>query len=171
MREIYVKGPKYTFKTAALLDSRIVPLLPPHFVAPSPSPMDMFDIRSSSGQGLGMFALKDIPTGGLILTEHPSVVTPALLRPNNFSSSLYSSVFSLLDKSEVAQLLALADGQPHGICRSKEEAIVRTNNIGIDLPAPDAMAELPGFTLHGAVFLSASRCNHRYDQKGSQSSF
>jgi len=37
---------------------------------------------------------------------------------------------------------------------------VRTNNLGTELPVPEALAGLGGFSAHGGVFLKASRCNH-----------
>ena len=83
LHKIHINGAESNFRTAAALDSRTIPLLPTSFASKPISPKNVFEIRSTEGRGLGMFALNDIPAGGLILNEHPSVISPAMLNPDD----------------------------------------------------------------------------------------
>lgn len=147
------------FEGAALLDAGVRALLPAHFTPSCPSPRGTFEIlRATGGKGLGMFARRDIPAGGLILVERPVVVSPSVIRLHEPLSEVYSSLFNRLSPSTYRELMNLANGAPPKEC-STVEGIMRTNALGIELEVPDIPN--PEHPVHHALFLNTSRCNHR----------
>lgn len=66
LHSIYI-GP--TFKCSALLDAPILDHLPEPYTLCRPSPANTYKIAPAGNKGMGMFATRNIPTGGLILVQ------------------------------------------------------------------------------------------------------
>jgi hypothetical protein len=146
------------FQGTALLDEGVERLLPDSSEPAIPSPMDLVEILNTGKRGYGMFARRDIPEQGLILVEHPVVITPYLVGLTTPLSDLYAQLFDRLPPKLYRDLMRLANCKPPAEC-SLFEGIVRTNAIGIQLDVPDVPhSEL---STHRAIFLNTSRCNHR----------
>ncbi|KAJ7435810.1 hypothetical protein B0H11DRAFT_1701227 [Mycena galericulata] len=146
-------------ETAVLLDVGVRDLLPcpiPPPATPSPKART-FEIHKSEGEnGLGMFAAQNIPAGGLILVERPTLVAPYIIGlPTDPESDLYGALLGRLSPDTVARFMALANCKPD--C-DLVEGIMRTNAIAVTLDVPDVPH--PELTTHRAVFLNTSRCNH-----------
>ena len=146
------------FQGAALLDEGVKRLLPEVFESAPPSPMDTAAFLSAGKKGFGMFARRDIPAQGLILIEHPVIITPYLVGLTTPLSDLYAQLFDRLPPKLHRDLMQLANCKPADEC-SLLEGIVRTNAIGIQLDVPDVPH--PELSTHRAIFLNTSRCNHR----------
>ena len=146
---------------AALLDEGVERLLPTHFEPATPSPRDLVEIVNTGKKGFGMFARRDIPAQGLILIEHPIVITPYLLSLTTPLSNIYARLFNRLPPISHRELMRLANCKLPDEC-SVYEGIVRTNAIGIQLDVPDVPH--PELTTHRAIFLNTSRCNHRFNR-------
>jgi hypothetical protein len=147
------------FQGTALLDKGVERLLP-HTLEPAiPSPTNLVEILNTGKRGYGMFARHDfIPEQGLILVEHPVVITPYLVGLTTPLSNLYSQLFDRLPPKLYRDLMRLSNCKLPAEC-SSFEGIVRTNAIGIQLDVPDVPhSEL---STHRAIFLNTSRCNHR----------
>lgn len=146
------------FQGAALLDESVERLLPDSFEPAIRSPMDLVEICNTGKNGFGMFARRDIPAQGLILVEHPVIITPYLVGLPTPLSDLYAQLFDRLPPKLHRDLMRLANCKPAKEY-SLSEGIVRTNAIGIQLDVPDVPhAEL---STHRGLFLNTSRCNHR----------
>ena len=107
-----------------------------------------------------MFSVWDIPAGAVIACENPVIVVPAIIPVLSISKEeMCQMLFDRLDPPERDIALSLANCKPADVC-GKEEGIIRTNGIGLELPVPDAPTA-PDPT-HCGIFLDMSRCNHRY---------
>jgi hypothetical protein len=146
------------FQGTALFDEGVERLLPDSFEPSPPSPMDLVEIINTGKKGFGMLARRDIPAQGLILIEHPVVVTPYLIGLTTPLSDLYAQLFNRLPPKLHRDLMRLANCKSVKEC-SLFEGIVRTNAIGIQLDVPDVPH--PELSTHRAIFLNTSRCNHR----------
>lgn len=145
------------FQGVALLDESVERLLPDSFEPAIRSPMDLVEICNTGKNGFGMFARRDIPAQGLILVEHPVIITPYLVGLPTPLSDLYAQLFDRLPPKLHRDLMRLANCKPAKEY-SLSEGIVRTNAIGIQLDVPDVPhAEL---STHRGLFLNTSRCNH-----------
>ncbi|KAG5653686.1 hypothetical protein H0H81_011438 [Sphagnurus paluster] len=173
----HVRSRAYTIQTfefedggesAVLLDTGVERLLPPAFAppyapfrtgtGPGPGPGNgTFVIGDAGENGLGMFAARDIPSGALILAEHPLIVAPYLMGISVRLADVYAELFRRLSPESRHDLMALANSRPVGECGALE-AVVRTNALGIQLRVPDV--EYPEIATHRAVFVNTSRCNH-----------
>ncbi|KAG6872501.1 hypothetical protein C0995_009257 [Termitomyces sp. Mi166 len=141
------------FESSILLDEGVERMLPEIFQPPCATPHHTFEIGDAGNKGQGMFAVRDLPAGTLILVEHPVIVAPYLVGLNVPLSDIYASLFDRLPyeiRVKLSQLYA-------GTHRSLEDT-VHLNALGIQLEVPDVPR--PELTTHRAVFLNTSRCNH-----------
>ncbi|RDB22322.1 SET domain-containing protein 5 [Hypsizygus marmoreus] len=145
------------FKVVAFLDDGVAGLLPETFRPPSPCPLYTFDIDNAGKKGLGMFALRNIPKGGLILVEHPILVVPYLVGLTTPLAEIYTRMFDRLTLEGRHELTRLANSESRDHPPSLED-VVHANAIGIQLDVPDVPN--PELATHRAVFLNTSRCNH-----------
>jgi hypothetical protein len=143
------------FVGVALLDVNTRAALCEPFRDPPPSPTHTFEIQLAGDMGYGMFAAKDIAAGELILVEHPSIVQPTVVRVSMAKSELCDMFFSRLPPASRRALLSLSNCKPRELC-SKEEGVIRTNGLLVELPGANS-----SFVPHSGVFINASRCNHR----------
>ena len=107
-----------------------------------------------------MFALKDIPAGGLILSEHPAIIIPAPSFPREFGA--YEALYAALPEPIRTDLLKMANWKSTEEC-CLEEGIARTNGTDVDLLFPDEMNggnTRASAREYGATFLKIDRCNH-----------
>ena len=152
---------KPDLECAMILDPRMIPLIPPNLLAATVPDPPCFEIRDAgAGKGAGMFALKDIPAGGLILPENPAIIIPAPSFPREFGA--YEALYEALPGYIRTDLLKMANWKsPEECCR--EEGIARTNGTDVDLSFPDEMNGADaraGAREYGATFLKIDRCNH-----------
>lgn len=150
-------------ETAALLDVGVKDLLPDLIPAPPvPPPKGLtFVVREGEGKhGLGMFAARNIPVGGLIAVERPILVAPYMIALQTHPESDFSTaLLHRLSAETVERFMGLANCKPASEC-DIVEGIIRTNAIAITLNVPSSPhPELP---THRGIFPNISRCNHRY---------
>jgi hypothetical protein len=110
----------------------------------------------------GMHARRQITRGEIILSEHPTLIFPSYLWLGALSqenANVYHMLVSRLPRadgdnagSQAREFMALKNVKGNQV--SKEEGIVRTNSISVDLSAE-------GDSYYAAVFLNIARCNHR----------
>ena len=148
------------FQGVTFTDSTILDLLPVEYGATPPALRGAYRISAVRGKGLGMFAARDIPAGAVIACENPVIVVPAIIPVLSISKEeMCQMLFDQLNPPKRDIALLLANCKPADVC-GKEEGIIRTNGIGLELPVPDAPTA-PDPT-HCGIFLDMSRCNHRY---------
>ncbi|KII86627.1 hypothetical protein PLICRDRAFT_113980 [Plicaturopsis crispa FD-325 SS-3] len=118
-----------------------------------------FEITAIPGRGEGMRATADIAPGEAIVVEYPILAIPASTGADPaYRKQIFDMIFERVrDAEHRAELYGLANCKPPEAC-PREEGIVRTNGIGIQLHAPPGTSEL-GRTA-SAVFLKTSKCNH-----------
>ncbi|KAG6908572.1 hypothetical protein DXG01_004130 [Tephrocybe rancida] len=144
-------------ETSVMLDEGVDAMLPESFEPASGSPLYTFKIGDAGDKGRGMFALRDLPAGGLILVEHPIIVAPYLVGLGVPLADIYAELLDRLPLEMQKELLKLHSGDDHTLEDTLEE-IVRCNALGIQLKVPDVPH--PEIKTHRAVFLNISRCNH-----------
>ncbi|KAH0580265.1 hypothetical protein H2248_001781 [Termitomyces sp. 'cryptogamus'] len=157
----YVRGRSYiirnlvfeNFESSMLLDKGVEGMLPATFHPPRATPLHTFEIGDAGDRGRGMFALRDLPVGALILVEHPVIVAPYLVGLNVPLVDIYANLFDRLPHGIRIELSQLYDGTDHSL-----EDVIHLNALGIQLEVPDVPR--PELTTHRAVFLNTSRCNH-----------
>ncbi|KAG5640963.1 hypothetical protein DXG03_006524 [Asterophora parasitica] len=150
---------------ALLIDTRIALHLPTPTRPSRTTPLTdngtplFFEIKSAGAhKGLGMFATRAIPTGALILVEHPAIITPANV---HFPSSeardeAYRALFDALPDHRSEELRTMTNCRPEDV--THEEGISRTNGTAVELGHPDEI-EVEARE-YGAVFLTINRSNH-----------
>ncbi|KAF8199778.1 hypothetical protein K438DRAFT_1822486 [Mycena galopus ATCC 62051] len=146
-------------EVSTLLDCAVLNLLPARFSLP-PTPMEAaVEFRQTQDKGMGAFATQDIAVGALLLVEIPTIVVQntVVLNFGMTSAEVYRELFRRVPEKTFPALLALANSQPPGIY-DLEEGILRSNTLGIALPAPVVLAPLA--MGHSGLFLKASRLNH-----------
>ncbi|KII86621.1 hypothetical protein PLICRDRAFT_43257 [Plicaturopsis crispa FD-325 SS-3] len=117
-----------------------------------------FAIVAIAGKGEGMIALREIALGEAIVVEYPIVSTPSLMLLDlETRATLHRAMFDRVGATERAELYNLANSKPAEMC-TREEGIVRTNGIGIDLHVPPGMPKARNRA--SGVFLKTSKCNH-----------
>ncbi|KAF7321718.1 SET domain-containing protein [Mycena kentingensis (nom. inval.)] len=147
-------------EVSTLLDCATIALLPKKFAPPPVALTDAIEFRRSSIAGIGGFAVNEIYASTLIHVEHPTTLTQNIL-VQNFDldgAELYSELFKRVNEKTFASLMALHNSFSADSGLRPEEAILRTNAIGITLPAPSTYA--PAAMGHNGIFLQASRFNH-----------
>jgi hypothetical protein len=148
------------FQGVTYTDSTILDLLQVEYGATPPALRGAYRISAVRGKGLGMFAARDIPAGAVIACENPVIVLPVITPVSSVSKEeMCHMLFDRLDPPERDLALSLSNCKPADVC-GKEEGIIRTNGIGLELPVPDTPTA-PDPT-HCGIFLDMSRCNHRY---------
>ena len=164
LHNVHFKSPephKPGIECAMILDPRMIPLIPINLQAVAVPDPPCFEIRDAGEKGAGMFALEDIPTGCLILPEHPAIIIPAPSFPREFGA--YEALYAALPEYIRTDLLKMANWKPQEEC-CHEEGIARTNGTDVDLSFPDDMnretAEQRRAREYGATFLKIDRCNH-----------
>jgi hypothetical protein len=148
------------FEGVTLADSKILELLPKYF-GHRPSALESaYKISAAAGKGVAMFATRDIPAGGVILVENPVIVVPLIMDMGDQLSKeqMFEMLFDRLDADVRERALALWNCKPADLC-GKEEGIVRTNGLQVELPTP-SIPKAPN-SMHSGTFLDISRCNHR----------
>ena len=162
-----LKGQKMTlhniyigdFECSTLIDAPILAHLPEPYTFRSASSEHTYKIAPAGNKGLGMFATSDIPTGGLIVVEHPVIVWPLICCvPGIPLATIYDLMVERLEPPVRRELLSLSNCKSADEC-GVVEGILRTNNIGIDLPVPEPMHKYAAN--YRGIFLTMSRCNHR----------
>ncbi len=123
-----------------------------HEPFPMPKLPLRYEIKPSSGRGLGMFATTDIKAGRDIMYEHPLVVADR----GRITPSVMQMLFDRLSHPLQQKFMSLTN------CKKPEEAgpiagILRTNAFGVELSGGPSGAQLT----HMALLLDMSRCNHR----------
>jgi len=121
LHSIYI-GP--TFKCSALLDAPILDHLPEPYTLCRPSPANTYKIAPAGNKGMGMFATRNIPTGGLILVERPIVVWPLMWFTPGIS--IYDKLVERLEPPERRELFSLGNCKSEDECGAAE-GILRTN--------------------------------------------
>lgn len=147
------------FECVALLDVSVRNHLQHKpFLLPAVYPAHTYEIRRSSGKGLGMFATHEIPPGGIILIEHPVLVLADCIQLSAESSplELYAMLFNRLPDKILEDSMSLSNVKSVSEC-SRVEGIMRTNALAIDIPMKNEPSRR-----HWGLFLKTSRCNHRY---------
>ncbi|KAJ7032711.1 hypothetical protein C8F04DRAFT_958429 [Mycena alexandri] len=135
-----------------LLDASIISHLPKHLNPPPPGPATpAFIIADAGSKGAGLFALRDIPAGALILVDQPILAVPAIA-----PTGAYDALLPRLPETSRDALFALTNAKSASEC-GIFEGIVWTNASQIDLPAPTGS---PNVSEYGAVFPILSRANH-----------
>ncbi|KAF7315428.1 SET domain-containing protein [Mycena indigotica] len=146
---------------STLLDKAVLDLLPiDHFSSPLTLSSEAIEFRSTnSSRGVGAFSVCPIPSATLIHVEYPvTVVQNTLVLLDLSSSEVYRELFRRVPQRLLPALMSLCNSQPASSKLDPEEAILRTNAIGISLPLPKSFGA--DSTGHNAVFLQASRFNH-----------
>jgi hypothetical protein len=159
---------KNEFVTSSLLRSNAAQSLASREPLPSPPAIDhaAFVIREVNKRegDQGIFALRDLAPGTVVITENPVLVFPSYLWLGGLDGEkedILRTLFGRLrdDGAEPlwAELMALKNDKSSASC--VEEGILRTNGFALDLDhGPDAEGAYSG------VFLHIARCNHRCDQ-------
>jgi hypothetical protein len=109
-------------------------------------------------QDKGLYATDDIAVGTLIVVEHPLLLSPTYMCLSGLSmtkAELYGMLFQRLPEHLKKAALTLRNAK--GNTCSREEGIVRTNGIAVELE-PDGHGE----SAYSGVFSTVSRCNHRF---------
>ncbi|THH11290.1 hypothetical protein EW146_g8095 [Bondarzewia mesenterica] len=116
-----------------------------------------FKIAPSPGKGLGLFATRFLEAGQLVVAEPPLIIVPLVLpmtSPGLSKAHTFRTLFARLEDPHRRLLLSLSNCKPASLC-SREEGIIRTNGLSIELHATE------GYTVaHNGVFLITSRANH-----------
>jgi hypothetical protein len=153
------------FETSCLLTKRTLEALGGRFQHLAQQPvLGPFKIGPMQGHktfeqnDVGMFATDEIPIGGTIVVEHPLLISPTYICLSSLAmtkSELYKMLFQRLPQplKKLAEKLKSVKPPP---C-SREEGIVRTNGIAIELHSDEH-----GEGVYSGVFLNVARCNHRY---------
>jgi len=150
------------FEGVTFADAKIQDLIPKRFDSRPSALENAYRISPIPEKGLGMFAIRDIPAGAVVLVENPLFVYPSVtgLGMSLSREEIFKMLFARLAPDMREKALSLFNNKSADICE-KEEGIVRTNGIGLGLAAPNIPN--PPATLHSGTFLDLSRCNHRYD--------
>jgi hypothetical protein len=140
---------------------------------PKPPRPDLYEIRSTTHMGFGVFAKHDIKRGDLIFSERPLLVSPMGLRslseiPSHYTSAQVKQVVMF----ENEQLLETAVGRMTEQNRAKYKSlhnshqgdgsgpllgIMRTNGYGVEALYDGLEKEL----LYTVIVNVGSRINHR----------
>ncbi|KAJ7268716.1 hypothetical protein B0H12DRAFT_1320542 [Mycena haematopus] len=146
-------------EVSTLLDLKVLNLLPARF-APPQTPLDnAFEFRQTRNKGMGAFATQNIRAAALLHVEIPATVIQNTM-VMNFGltrAEVYRKLMSRVPENTRPALLSLNNFQPPGMYEL-EEAILRSNTLGIDMPIPAIPA--PAAMGHNALFLQASQFNH-----------
>jgi hypothetical protein len=151
-----------TVEVSTLLDCAVLKLLPTRF-SPLPVPMEnAIEFRRTRTKGMGAFATQDIRAAALLHVEIPMTVmqNTMVLNFGMTRAEVYREVIRRVPEKTLSALLQLNNAQPAAAMYEVEEAILRSNTVGIRLPAPAVPA--PVAMGHNALFLETSRLNHRY---------
>ncbi|KAJ7282930.1 hypothetical protein C8J57DRAFT_1297014 [Mycena rebaudengoi] len=144
---------------STLLDTAVFQLLPTEFMGPPTPVKNAIEFRSAGSKGMGAFAAQNLCAAALILVEYPTTVVQNTI-VLNFSmtmSETYRELIQRVPAKTQPLLLKLHNAQPLKSCEW-EEAILRSNAIGISIPTP---ANPGSFSMgHNGVFLEMSRFNH-----------
>ncbi|KAJ7647065.1 hypothetical protein FB45DRAFT_187777 [Roridomyces roridus] len=146
-------------EVSALLDCEVLRLLPTRF-SPLPDALEnAIQFRDTGNMGTGVFATQDIRAASVLLVEYPVTVVQNTFALNfgMTRAEVYGELVNRVPENALPALLQLHNAQPSGLY-SQEEGLVRSNALGIALPAP--CAPVPAAMGHCAVFLKASRINH-----------
>ncbi|KAJ6587175.1 hypothetical protein DFH09DRAFT_1028381 [Mycena vulgaris] len=147
-----------TVEVSTLLDYAVLNMLPTRF-SPAPDALEhAIEFRSAGAKGMGVFATQDIRAAALIHVEYPTTITQNTLVLNfgMTRAEVYRELFRRVPEKTRPALLQLNNSQPPGMCEL-EEGILRSNTVGIAIPAPDVTSSV---TMgHNALFLEA-RLNH-----------
>ncbi|KAJ6594177.1 hypothetical protein B0H19DRAFT_1246876 [Mycena capillaripes] len=146
-------------EVSTLLDAHVLNLLPTRF-SPPPMPVkNAIEFRNTRCKGLGAFATQDIRPATLLHVEIPTTVAQNTMVMNfgMTSAEVYRELIRRVPERSLPALLQLNNSQPPGMYKL-EEALLRSNTLGIHIPAPTAPA--PSAMGHNALFLVASRFNH-----------
>ncbi|KAJ6499033.1 hypothetical protein C8R45DRAFT_1126089 [Mycena sanguinolenta] len=147
-----------TAEVSTLLDLSVLKLLPTRF-SPPQTPLGAFEFRQTRNKGMGAFATENIRAAALLHVEIPALVAQntMVLNFGLTRAEVYRRLIERVPKNMLTTLLSLHNAQPVGMYEL-EEGILRSNTLGIALPAPDVPAS---FAMgHNALFLQASRLNH-----------
>ncbi|KAJ7772633.1 hypothetical protein DFH07DRAFT_913481 [Mycena maculata] len=149
-----------TFEISTLLDREVLSMLPTRFSPPPTAMESAIEYRSAGRKGWGVFATQDIrAVSTILLVERPVTVVQNTMVMNfgMTKAEAYRELFGRVPASVQPALMRLNSSQPPGMYEL-EEAILRSNAVGITLPAPAVPA--PVAMGHNAVFLETSRLNH-----------
>ncbi|KAJ7029987.1 hypothetical protein C8F04DRAFT_962173 [Mycena alexandri] len=125
--------------------------------APPPPAHPPFKIRECGDKGLGMFALRRIPRGDVIVSQRPLLFShPCLhVHADQTVSAFYESALAGLSSDTQSAFNSLRNAQLETEDVSRIRGIVLTNALGTQLPPPhDPTAN------YNAVFTSLCRANH-----------
>ncbi|KDR68442.1 hypothetical protein GALMADRAFT_257170 [Galerina marginata CBS 339.88] len=141
---------------SCLLDPDLIPFLPnPLPFANRPNDNPNFCVRQTVHKGAGMFAVRDIPAGELIVAEHPALILPS----GKFPAEVYNELGNRLSKERRAVLLSLSNSRPKEECESPVEGIVRTNALVLELDPKEEISE-DKREIYGGVYPFINRANH-----------
>jgi hypothetical protein len=159
------------FVTSSLLRSDAAQVLASRGPLPSPPAIDSsaFDIRKVSKRegDQGIFALRDLVPGTVVITERPVLVFPSYLWLGGLDQEkddILRTLFERLRKDAPDQLWQelMALKYDKSSAPYKEEGILRTNGFELDLAAASDQND----SSYSGVFLNIARCNHRYASLG-----
>ncbi|KAJ7141135.1 hypothetical protein C8R44DRAFT_866782 [Mycena epipterygia] len=131
-----------------------------------------YEIRSADNMGLGMFALRDLKAGDLLLSERP-----ALVYPNGFRASAVASESSELEDAQQLEAVfevalehmpvnvrvmyrKLANAKAPGSAGGDLVGIASTNSFKLGLHSPGGLNVRWSVGDYRAVYLDVSRINH-----------
>jgi hypothetical protein len=148
-----------TSRSAAVLHSTT------YFRSPSPPALSLasspplYEQRSTSSKGIGLFATKDVPAGSLVLQDRPLLVFDSERGPSrNQANAVFTHALSYLRRDLQAQFLGLTT------CFAGSETIwgrIETNGAPIiNLEGAGDAADAVTYT---GVFPIFSRINHACD--------
>ncbi|KAF8663652.1 hypothetical protein AX16_000894 [Volvariella volvacea WC 439] len=160
----FPQAPSLPYECSFLIDETLVPYLPTNPISKAypfrPSESWPFEVIDTEHKGAAMFATRDIPLGGVILIEHPVIITPGVLHEQKMSKA-YEGLYKAVRPGLRKGLKAMYNCMPEEEC-DLEEGIVRTNGTAVELKGPEG-AEAPRMAEkmeYGAVFLLLDRANH-----------
>ncbi|KAF7361649.1 SET domain-containing protein [Mycena venus] len=146
-------------EVSTLLDCAVLNMLPTRF-SPPPTPLEnAIEFRQTPNKGIGAFATQDIRGGVLLHVEIPATVmqNTMILDFGMTRAEVYRELLRRVPEKTLHALLLLKNSQPPEMYEL-EEGILRSNTLGIRMPAPSVPA--PVAMGHNALFLEASRFNH-----------
>ncbi|KAF9012555.1 hypothetical protein BDQ17DRAFT_1344148 [Cyathus striatus] len=125
-----------------------------------PYPADpCFEIKQTEYKGAGMFAVRDINAGELIINEHPVVILPNKPLPED--STAYDEAAFQLPEVVREEMFTLINCRPKEECPSNVEGIARTNALSLQFEYPKEMMSMEMRAReYGGIFLKINRCNH-----------
>jgi len=156
---LHGSGPDDEAVISCILDPALIPLLPDPLPCAT-KPYDHPDtcVRQTEHKGAGIFSLRDIPAGEILIVEHPALILPS----GKFAREVYDELGARLPDARRAELMSMANARSKEECASYVEGIVRTNALQLELDPKGQISE-DQKEFYGGVYPHINRANHRYE--------